>query len=53
MIGYSILVLVALITTIVGFIVVGVAVWGWGQQKKAAIAAKQAAAMALETEAKT
>ncbi len=39
MIGYAILVLVALLTVILGSIVVGVAIWGWGQQKKAKLAA--------------
>ncbi len=39
MIGYAILVLVALITVILGSIVVGVAMWGWKQEKKAKLAA--------------
>ncbi len=39
MIGYALLVLVALVTVILGSIVVGVAIWGWGQEKKAKLAA--------------
>ncbi len=39
MIGYALLVLVALVTVILGSIVVGVAIWGWGQEKKARLAA--------------
>ncbi len=39
MIGYAILVLVALLTVILGSIVVGVAIWGWKQEKKAKLAA--------------
>ncbi len=39
MIGYALLVFIALIVTGVGAIVVGVAIWGWGQEKKAAAAA--------------
>lgn len=38
MIGYAFLVLIALGTIFMGSIVVGVAIWGWGQQKKAALA---------------
>lgn len=34
MIGYTLLVLIALATVIVGLIVVGVAIWGWRQEKK-------------------
>lgn len=34
MIGYTMLVLIAAVTVTVGFIVVGVAVWGWRQEKK-------------------
>ena len=38
MIGYAFLVIIASITVVLGSIVCGVAVWGWKQQKKAAIA---------------
>ncbi len=40
MIGYALLVLIALVVTIVGFIVVGVAVWGWKQEKKKPLASQ-------------
>lgn len=50
MIGYALLVLVAFITTLLGSIVVGVAIWGWKQEKKAEVAkvaeAAKAAALA-------
>ena len=38
MIGYALLVLIATFVVIVGSIVVGVAIWGWGQQKKERVA---------------
>ena len=38
MLGYALLVLIGLITNILGSIVVGVAIWGWGQEKKAKLA---------------
>lgn len=34
MIGYTLLVLVALVTVSLGAVVVGVAIWGWSQEKK-------------------
>lgn len=36
MVGYTLLVLIALFTVSVGSVVVGVAVWGWRQEKKKA-----------------
>ncbi len=36
MIGYTLLVLIALVTVSVGGVVVGAAVWGWRQEKKKA-----------------
>lgn len=40
MIGYAFLVLIASVTVVLGSIVCGVAVWGWKQEKKAALAAQ-------------
>lgn len=37
MIGYTLLVLIALATVSMGFVVVGVAAWGWRQEKKKAL----------------
>jgi uncharacterized membrane protein YidH (DUF202 family) len=36
MIGYAFLVIIATFVVILGSVVVGVAIWGWGQEKKAA-----------------
>jgi uncharacterized Tic20 family protein len=47
MIGYALLCLIALFTVILGSIVCGVAVWGWKQEKKAAL--EKAAAQNIET----
>lgn len=44
MIGYALLVLIALIVTLVGFVVVGVAIWGWRQEKKNLQASQKPAA---------
>lgn len=34
MIGYALLVLIAFATVVLGSVVVGVAIWGWNQEKK-------------------
>jgi hypothetical protein len=38
MIGYAFLCIIAFFTIVLGSIVCGVAVWGWKQEKKAALA---------------